>query len=108
MLTYKQWCASKRRLTQAQRAGIPERAKAAEAVWKMVAESLAVSFELCVDSEGLLKEDIDWIFHNQPVHFDGFGYVPHWFLRDQIEEWGAECFRRMSKRDGNHSTHHNL
>lgn len=98
-LTYKQWCASKRRLTQAQRAGIPEREKAAEIVWEMIVEILATSFEQCVESDGLLKEHIDWIFNNQPVHFDGWGYVPHWFSRDQIEQWGAYYFRQMPKQE---------
>jgi hypothetical protein len=99
MLTYKQWCASKRRFTQAQRAGIPEREKAAEIVQQMTGESLAISFGEGIESDGLLKEDVDYIFHNQPVHFDSLGYVPHWFSRDQIAEWGAQYFRRLQKQE---------
>jgi hypothetical protein len=40
-----------------------------------------------------LEADLDHIFTNQPVHFDGMGYVPHWFERQDIKWWGKQMCR---------------
>ena len=44
---------------------------------------------------GLLGEDLDRIFNNQPVYFDGLGYVPHWFEKQDIRHWGKELCHKQ-------------
>lgn len=96
MLTFKQYCICKRRLTQAQRAGIPDRDRAIEVVAEMIVEALAISYRRYPDGDGgLLHEDLLRIFNQQPVHWDDHGYVPHWFSQDGIEDWAKQIFDVM-------------
>ena len=99
VLTFKQWCVNKRRITQAQRADIPHIEKAREIVHQMIRETLEVSREEFVRIEhgGLLKEDIDRLFNSQPVHFDDEGYTAHWFSRWDIERMGFRIFEQMKR-----------
>ncbi len=87
MLTFKQWCLFKRKITQAQRAQIPDIARAQKIVTQMIEEALAQNYHV---PDGLLEEDLDRICNSQPVHFDGLGYVPHWFQRQDIKWWGEQ------------------
>jgi hypothetical protein len=87
MLTFMQLKVSKtkRKLTQKQRALIVDIEVARKFVRQAIEEALAVNRHI---PEGLSEEDLDRIFINQPVHFDGLGYVPHWFERQEIKWWG--------------------
>lgn len=78
---------AKRRLTQEQRAQIVDIEVARKFVRQAIEETIAVK------PQGLLEEDLDRIFNNQPVHFDGMGYVPHWFPRQDIFRWGQQICR---------------
>jgi hypothetical protein len=98
MLTFKQWCVSKRRITQAQRAQIPDIERAKNLVMQAIQEALALRHEV---PYGLLEEDLDHIFNHQPVHFDGLGYVPHWFERQDIKQWGRQlCHKQQVANTG--------
>jgi hypothetical protein len=96
MLTFMQLKVSKakRNLTQKQRAQIVDIDAARKFVRQAIEEALAVSRRI---PEGLSVKDLDRIFNNQPVHFDGMGYAPHWFKRQDIKSWGnqilRECYR---------------
>jgi hypothetical protein len=91
MLTYKQWCGAKHKITQYQRAQIPDIAVARKFVLQAIEEALTVRH----DRTGLVEEDLDCIFKNQPMHFDGLGYVPHYFERQDIKWWGVQMCRRQ-------------
>jgi hypothetical protein len=84
MLTFMQLKVSKasRKLTQKQKAQIVDIEVARKFVRQAIEEALAVNRRI---PEGLLVEDLDRIFNNQPVHFDGMGYAPHWFTRQDIK-----------------------
>jgi hypothetical protein len=98
MLTFKQWCVSKRKVTQAQRAQIPDVEKAKSVVMQAIGEALALRCEV---PDGLLEEDLDRIFNHQPVHFDGLGFVPHWFERQDIKQWGKKlCHKQQMVKAG--------
>jgi hypothetical protein len=92
MLTFMQLkvSKSKRKLTQKQRAQIIDIEVARKFVRQAIEEALAVNRRI---PEGLVVEDLDCIFNNQPVHFDGMGYAPHWFTRQDIKSWGNQIFR---------------
>lgn len=92
MLTFIQLKVSKakRKLTQKQRAQIVDIEVARKFVRQAIEEALAVNRYI---PEGLLEEDLDRIFTNQPVHFDGMGYAPHWFERQDIQWWGEQICR---------------
>jgi hypothetical protein len=92
MLTFMQLkvCKANRKLTQKQRAQIVDKEVARRFVLQAIEEALAVNRHI---PEGLLEEDLDRIFTNQPVHFDDMGYVPHWFERQDIEWWGNQICR---------------
>jgi hypothetical protein len=92
MLTFTQLKVSKakRKLTQKQRAQIVDIEVARNFVRKEIEEALAANRHV---PEGLLEEDLDRIFTNQPVHFDGMGYVPHWFERQDIKWWATQMCR---------------
>jgi hypothetical protein len=93
MLTCKQWQTSKRKnITQEQRAQIPNASDARSIVQQMIADALAQKYSV---QDGLLQEDLDRIFNSQPVHFDGLGYVPRWFLRVEIRSWGLQLCERL-------------
>src|SRR5258708_11538412 len=98
MLTFKQWCSSKRKITQEQRARIPDIERARNIVGKMISDALMQNYHA---PDGLCEEDVDRIFNSQPVHFDGLGYVPHWFQRDDIWRWGKQmsCYMPLIKRE---------
>ena len=51
-----------------------------------IREALVVN---CLIPEGLHQEDLDRIFDDQPMYFDGLGYVPHYFQRQDIKDWGG-------------------
>ena len=91
MLTFMQLKGSraKRNLTQQQRAQIVDIEVARKFVRQAIEEALAVNRI----PSGLLVEHLDRIFNNQPVHFDGMGYIPHWFKRQDIEWWSIQMFR---------------
>lgn len=91
MLTYMQLKVSKakRKLTQTQKAQIIDIEVARKFVRQAIEEALAVKRH----EEGLLPEDLDRIFTNQPVHFDDMGYAPHWFERQDIKWWGSQICR---------------
>lgn len=91
MLTFMQLkvSKSKRKLTQKQMAQIVDIEVARKFVRQAIEEALAVRHM----SDGLFGEDLDRIFNNQPVHFDGMGYVPHWFERQDIKWWGEQICR---------------
>lgn len=88
MLTFMQLKLSKsrRKLTQEQKAQIVDIEVARKFVRQAIEETLAVNRQI---PEGLFEADLDRIFTNQPVHFDGMGYVPHWFERQDIKRWGS-------------------
>ena len=92
MLTFTQLKVSKasRKLTQKQKAQIVDIEVARKFVRQAIEEALAVNRRI---PEGLLVEDLDRIFNNQPVHFDGMGYALHWFTRQDIKSWGNQIFR---------------
>jgi hypothetical protein len=90
MLTFKQWRSAKRKITQEQRAQIPDIEGARNTVGKMISD--AIMQNGCT-RDGLREEDVDHIFNNQPVHFDGLGYVAHWFQKDDIRFWGEQMSR---------------
>jgi len=92
MLTFMQLKVSKakRKLTRKQTAQIVDIEVAKKFVRQAIEEALAVNRRI---PEGLLVEDLDRIFNNQPVHFDGMGYAPHWFERQDIKSWGNQVFR---------------
>lgn len=92
MLTFMQLKVSraKSKLTQKQRAQIVDIEVARKFVREAIEEALAVNRHI---PEGLLEEDLDRIFTNQPVHFDGMGYAPHWFERQDIKWWGTHICR---------------
>jgi hypothetical protein len=92
MLTFMQLKVSKakRKPTQKQKAQIVDIEVARKFVRQAIEEALAVNRRI---PEGLLVEDLDRIFNNQPVHFDGMGYAPHWFTRQDIKSWGNQIFR---------------
>jgi hypothetical protein len=92
MLTFMQLKVSKAncKLTQNQRAQIVDKEVARKFVSQAIEEALAVNRHI---PEGLLEEDLDRIFTNQPVHFDDMGYVPHWFERQDIKWWGTQICR---------------
>jgi hypothetical protein len=92
MLTFMQLKVSKakRKLTQKQKAQIVDIEVARKFVRQAIEEALVVNRPI---PEGLLVEDLDRIFNNQPVHFDGMGYAPHWFKRQDIKSWGNQIFR---------------
>jgi hypothetical protein len=92
MLTFKQWCVSKRKVTQAQRAQIPDIEKAKSLVMQAIEEALVLRRSV---PDGLLDEDLDRIFNHQPVHFDGLGYVPHWFEKQDIKQWGQKLGQKL-------------
>jgi hypothetical protein len=96
MLTFMQLkvCKANRKLTQKQRAQIVDKEMARKFVLQAIEEALAVDRHI---PEGLLEEDLDRIFTNQPVHFDDMGYVPHWFERREIEWWGKQICRERYK-----------
>jgi hypothetical protein len=89
MLTFMQLKVSKakRKLTQKQRAQIVDIDVARKFVRQAIEEALAVRRHI---PEGLFGGDLERIFTNQPVHFDGMGYVPHWFERQDIKSWGNQ------------------
>ncbi len=89
MLTFKQWCVNKRKITQEQRAQIPDLEGAQFIVGKMISDALMTNY----NPDGLCEEDVDKIFNSQPVHFDGLGYVPHWLKKDEIRDWGWRMSR---------------
>ena len=91
MLTFAQLKVSKakRKLTQKQRAQIVDIEVARKFIKQAIEEALADRHT----RQGLFEEDLDHIFNNQPVHFDGWGYVPHWFERQHIKLWGDEICR---------------
>lgn len=93
MLTYMQLKVSKtkRKLTQKQIAQIVDIEVARKFVQQAIEEALAVNRHM---PEGLSEDDLDRIFTNQPVHFDGMGYVPHWFERQAIKRLGMQIFRQ--------------
>jgi hypothetical protein len=106
MLTFKQWQTSKRKkITQEHRAHIPNASDALNIVQQMIKDALAQNYSV---QDGLLKEDLDRIFNSQPVHFDGWGYVPHWFLKVEIRSWGLQLCERLhlTKRVGLAQSHH--
>lgn len=80
---------AKRKLTQKQKAQIIDIEMARKFVRQAIEEALAVRHA----PRGLFGEDLDRIFSNQPVHFDGMGYVPHWFERQDIKSWGEQIWR---------------
>ncbi len=85
MLTFIQLkvCKANRKLTQKQRAQIVDIEVARKFVRQAIEEALAVNRRI---PDGLLVEDLDRIFNNQPVHFDGMnGYIPHCFGRHDIK-----------------------
>jgi hypothetical protein len=83
---------AKRKFTQQQRAQIVDIEVARKFVRQAIQETLAVNRHI---PEGLSEEDLDRIFNNQPVHFDGMGYVPRWFERQDIKWWGKQiCVER--------------
>lgn len=92
MLTLMQYKVSKakRKFTQKHRAQIVDIEVARKFVRQAIEETLAVNRHI---PEGLFEEDLDRIFDNQPVHFDGMGYVPHWFERQDIKWWGKQICR---------------
>src|SRR4051812_45859679 len=93
MLTFKQWQTSKRKnITQEQRAQIPNTSDALKIVQQMIEDALAQSYSV---QDGLLEEDLDRIFNTQPVHFDGLGYVPHWFPKVEIRSRGLQLCERL-------------
>ena len=96
MLTFMQLkvCKANRKLTQKQRAQIVDIEVARKFVRQAIEEALAVNRRI---PEGLLVEDLDRIFNNQPVHFDGMGYAPHWFTRQDIKSWGNQIFRERHR-----------
>lgn len=109
MLTLMQLKVSRvrRRLTQEQKAQIVDIEVARKFVQQAIEETLAVKRQVGV---GLLAEDLDHIFNNQPVHFDGMGYLPHWFRRPDIKLWAeyiyrqryrSECERKASRSKSN-------
>jgi hypothetical protein len=69
MLTFMQLkvCKANRKLTQKQRAQIVDKEVARKFVLQAIEGALAVNRHI---PEGLLEEDLDRIFTNQPVHFD--------------------------------------
>ena len=81
---------SRRKLTQEQKAQIVDIEVARKFVRQAIEETLAVNRQI---PEGLFEADLDRIFTNQPVHFDGMGYVPHWFERQDIKRWGKQICR---------------
>jgi hypothetical protein len=90
MLTFKQWCSAKRKITQEQRAQIPDTEGARNIVGKMISDALVQNDPT---PDGLCEEDVDQMFNSQPVHFDGLGYVPHCFQKDDIRLWGKQMNR---------------
>lgn len=93
MLTFTQLKVSKakrKQLTQEQKARIVDIEMARKFVHQAIEEALAVRHS----PSGLFGEDLDRIFSNQPVHFDGMGYVPHWFKRQDIGWWGYQICRK--------------
>jgi hypothetical protein len=92
MLTLAQLKASKtkRKLTQEQRAQIVDIEVARKFVRQAIEEAVAVNRHM---PAGLLEEDLDRIFTNQPVHFDDMGYMAHWFARQDIKWWGKQICR---------------
>ena len=98
MLTFMQLKVSraKRKLTQAQRAHVVDIQVARKFVQQAIEETLAVKRRI---PEGLFEEDLDRIFNNQPVHFDGMGYVPHWFERQLIKQWAQYVCSARYKRE---------
>lgn len=92
MLTFMQLKVSKakRKLTQEQRAQIVD----IEVARKFVRQAIEAALAVKRTSRGLFVEDLDRIFNTQPVHFDGMGYVPHWFKRQEIRWWGEQIFRQ--------------
>jgi hypothetical protein len=103
MLTFMQLKVSKatRKLTQQQRAQIVDIDVARKFVRQAIAEALAAGRRI---PEGLLVEDLDRIFNNQPVHFDGMGYSPHWFERQDIKSWGSMMCHERYPREYAHRT----
>lgn len=93
MLTFKQWCLTKRRITQEQRAQIPNRETAGDIVGKMISDALMQNHH---ELDGLIEEDLDRIFYNQPVYFDGWGFVPHYFRRQNLREWSRQMSRYLN------------
>jgi hypothetical protein len=93
MLTFMQLKVSKakRKLTQKQKAQIVDIEVGRKFVRQAIEEALAVNRRI---PEGLLVEDLDRIFNNQPVHFDGMGYAPHWFTRQDIKSLGEPDISR--------------
>jgi hypothetical protein len=79
---------AKRKITQKQRAQVVDIEVARKFVRQAIEEALAVN-----RLDGLVEEDLDRIFNSQPVHFDGMGYVPHWFERQDIKWWGVQICR---------------
>ena len=92
MLTFMQLKVSRtrRKLTQKQRAQIVDIEVARKLVRQQIQEALAVNRHI---PEGLCEEDLGRIFTNQPVHFDGMGYAPHWFERQDLKWWGNQICR---------------
>lgn len=67
----------------------PTRNGALEIVGQMISDALVERSA----PDGLDEDDIDRIFNSQPVYFDSFGYVPHWFSKDNIRRWGTQMRR---------------
>lgn len=95
MLTFTQLKVSKAKrkpLNQKQRAQILDIEVARKFVWQAIEEALTVRRT----SGGLYGEDLDRLYRNQPVHFDGMGHIPHWFKREDISEWGEQICRKFT------------
>lgn len=71
--------AQRKRLTQAQKAQIVD----IEEARKLVLQAIEEMFDATGDTR-LSGEEVDHLYNNQPVHYDGMGYVPRWFEHGAI------------------------
>jgi len=61
-----------------------------------IEEALVVRYQV---PDGLVEEDLDRIFDSQPMHWDGQGFMPHHFERQDIKWWGEQRCARQHPKD---------